>query len=145
MNGVNVEPSYFRFNRSYPYRWPKGVRVSLEPVIRPGDTTEYDLLLYRSPDILCGFKISLPNFDRPTEDGLFEFWTEHWEGDERHRQYPWIHWAFQDVEWKGTQWGWCPVDHSKQKEMMEQSGGFTLRHLSGFMYVDRIPRLRVRV
>ena len=139
-NDIRVSATYFRFGRKYhPLECPKNSRITIKPLIltgrdRPWPEEGEPILVAREPDKLKGFTITLDGFKDAPRDGIFEFWTKHWNGDSRDAEWPWIHWTFHDVTWKGD-YGTCIV----LKRYRPIS--FDLGKETGFQYAKKVPHL----
>jgi len=106
------------------------LRVDVEPKVKKGRRFEFGILSSIQPDRLNWFNIRivapLPS------DGLFEFWTRHWNGDDPDPEFPFIYWRFQDVVWKQRKnwvFGRCRPTHYED---------FDANDFTGFKYVKEI-------
>ena len=135
--GLNVGASYFRFNKSHPYVCPNHSRISVSPLISRGRDIPWPddapILVAKEHDILVGFEILLERFKGNPADGIFEFWTQHWNGDSRDAEWPWIHWTFHDVTWEGG-CGTCIV--KRDRPINPDLGKAT-----GWQYAKKVPRI----
>lgn len=140
-----IEPSYYRFTRkARPYRAPKHATVLIELIINQGQDhfwpdEENPLMISRGPDTIKRFSLRLEHFNRPPINGIFDFWTKNWVDDTRDPEWPWIHWAFQNVEWEdhGDLFlGLCEIKRDVKRKKVPR---LTLRKESGWMYVKKVP------
>ena len=106
------------------------LRVVVEPKLKEGRRFEVDGRWVRSKTEVLWYDIRI-EAPRPA-DGLFEFWTRHWNGDDPDPEFPFIYWRFQDVFWqkrKDCVFGRC---------LPTNDGDLVANDFTGFKYVKEI-------